>query len=299
MRPTVAVVVAQGAITGGDQPPGTIGGESTSALLRNAREDDNVRSVVLRVDSPGGEVFASEQIRREVDLLRAAGKPVVVSMGNLAASGGYWISMNADRIYASPSTITGSIGIFGLIPTVPRSLEAVGVRVGGVGTTSMAGAFDIRRPLDPQLGRMIQSVIDRGYAEFVGKVAEARGRSEGEIDRVARGRVWSGAQALEFGLVDALGGLDDAVADAADRVGLERGRYDVRYIEKELSPFARLLADMTRSTRLSALVADSGLLARVLPPSLVEQAARELDFLSRPVEGPLPVRVISHCFCEL
>src|SRR5690606_22315423 len=133
-RPQVAVVVAEGSITGGEQPAGSIGGESTAALLREARDDDDVRAEVLRVDSPGGEVFASEQIRREVVALKEAGKPVVVSMGDLAASGGYWISMNADRIYADASAITGSIGIFGMIPTIPRTLEKIGVHTDGVGT---------------------------------------------------------------------------------------------------------------------------------------------------------------------
>ena len=141
------MVVAEGEIAGGEQPPGTVGGESTAALLREARDDDKVKALVLRVDSPGGEVFASEQIRREIVALKKAGKPVVVSMGDLAASGGYWISMNADRIYADPSTITGSIGIFGLIPTFPRALDKIGVHTDGVGTTRFAGAFDITRPL--------------------------------------------------------------------------------------------------------------------------------------------------------
>src|SRR5690606_21746544 len=170
-RPQVAVVVAEGAITAGDQPAGTIGGDSTAALLRQAREEDDIKAVVLRVDSPGGEVFASEQIRREVELLKAAGKPVVVSMGDLAASGGYWISMNADRIYADPSTITGSIGIFGLVPNFPRTLDKIGVHTDGVGTTRFAGAFDVTRPMDPEVGRVIQAVIDKGYADFIGKVA--------------------------------------------------------------------------------------------------------------------------------
>jgi protease IV len=297
-QPTVAVVVAQGAIMGGTQSAGSVGGDSTSALLRKAREDEHVRAVVLRVDSPGGEVFASEQIRREVELLKAAGKPVVVSMGNLAASGGYWISMNADHIVASPSTITGSIGIFGLFPTVPRTLEMIGMRAGGAGTTPLAGAFDPRRTLDPQLGRMIQQVIDRGYAEFIGKVAQARGKAVEEVDHVARGRVWSGAQALEFGLVDALGGLREAIAEATQRAGLDADA-PVRYIEKEMSPFARLVADMTRNTAVQALLVDSGLAGRLLPAPLLRQVRAELDFLGQPVQGPLPVRVIAHCFCEL
>ena len=204
-RPQVAVVVAEGEIAGGDLPAGRVGGVSTSALLRAARDDDDVKAVVLRVDSPGGEVFASEQIRREVDALKAAGKPVVVSMGDLAASGGYWISMNADRIYADESTITGSIGIFGMIPNFARSLDKIGVHTDGVGTTRFAGAFDVTRPMDPAVGRVVQSVIDKGYADFTGKVAQARGRDVDAIDEVARGRVWSGAQAKERGLVDAFG----------------------------------------------------------------------------------------------
>lgn len=194
-RAQVAVVVAAGEISGGDLPPGRIGGESTSALLRDARDDDQVKAVVLRVDSPGGEVFASEQIRREVVALQAAGKPVVVSMGDLAASGGYWISMNADRIYADPSTITGSIGIFGMIPNFSRALDKIGVHTDGVGTTRFAGAFDVTRPMDPAVGQVIQSVINKGYADFTGRVAEARKKPVEAVDEVARGRVWSGAQA--------------------------------------------------------------------------------------------------------
>ncbi|HEX5692988.1 MAG TPA: signal peptide peptidase SppA, partial [Arenimonas sp.] len=206
-RPQVAVVVAQGEISYGEQPPGTVGGESTSALLRQAREDENVKAVLLRVDSPGGGVFPSEQIRREVELIKAAGKPVVVSMANVAASGGYWISMNADRIYADESTITGSIGIFGLWMTAPRVLDKLGVNTDGVGTTQLAGAFDPTRPMDPSVGVIIQSVINKGYADFIGKVADARESTPAQIDVHARGRVWSGAQAKERGLVDELGGL--------------------------------------------------------------------------------------------
>ncbi len=189
------MVVAEGEITGGEQPPGTIGGESTAALLREARDDDDVKAVVLRVDSPGGEVFASEQIRREVAALKAAGKPVVVSMGDLAASGGYWISMNADRIYADPSTITGSIGIFGLIPTIPRTLEKIGVHTDGVGTTPLRRRVR-HHPAAGSGGGRGDPVGDRqGLRDFTGKVAQARDRSVDQIDAVARGRVWSGAQA--------------------------------------------------------------------------------------------------------
>ena len=300
-RPQVAVVVAEGEITGGEQPPGTIGGESTSALLRAARDDDAIHAVVLRVNSPGGEVYASEQIRREVVALQEAGKPVVVSMGDLAASGGYWISMDADRIYANPSTITGSIGIFGLIPTIPRTLDKIGVHTDGVGTTRFAGAFDITRPLDPEVGTVIQSVIEKGYRDFTSRVAHARERSVAEIDAVCRGRVWTGAQAKERGLVDAFGGLDDAVADAATRAKLGKdGDYRVRYLEPQSTPFERFFGNFAQTRAGAALLRESpfaqALVARALP-----QATEDLRFLEaalKPGRGA-PVKALAYCFCGL
>lgn len=300
-RPQVAVVVAAGEITDGEQPAGTIGGKSTSALLREARDDDDVKAVVLRVDSPGGGVYPSEEIRREVAALKAAGKPVVVSMGDLAASGGYWISMNADRIYADPSTITGSIGIFGLIPNVTRTLDKVGVHTDGVGTTRFAGAFDITRPMDPAVGRVVQSVIDKGYADFTGKVAAARKKPVEEIDAIARGRVWSGAQAKERGLVDELGGFEAAVADAAARAKLGKpDKYRVRYIEKMASPFSQFMSGFAGSRIGSAWLKDSdfarALLAKAMPETdaqlrFVEQAANS--------RNGAPVKALVYCFCGL
>ncbi|KAF1699582.1 signal peptide peptidase SppA [Pseudoxanthomonas jiangsuensis] len=299
-RPQVAVVVAEGEITGGDQPAGRIGGESTAALLRQAREEDKVKAVVLRVDSPGGEVFASEQIRREVELLKQAGKPVVVSMGDLAASGGYWISMNADRIWADPSTITGSIGIFGLIPNFTRTLDKIGVHTDGVGTTRFAGAFDVTRPLDPAVGQVIQSVIDKGYADFTGKVAAARGKPVEAIDAVARGRVWSGAQAKERGLVDELGGLREAIADAAARVKLESGKYRVSYVEKAATPFAQFMSGFAGSRIGAALLEDSGLARAALARTMPETEA-QLRFVENAVKdrGGAPVKSLAYCFCGL
>jgi protease-4 len=300
-RPQVAVVVAAGEITDGEQPAGTIGGKSTSALLREARDDEDVKAVVLRVDSPGGGVYPSEEIRREVAALKAAGKPVVVSMGDLAASGGYWISMNADRIYADPSTITGSIGIFGLIPNVTRTLDKIGVHTDGVGTTRFAGAFDITRPMDPAVGRVVQSVIDKGYADFTGKVAAARKKPVEEIDAIARGRVWSGAQAKERGLVDELGGFEAAVADAAARAKLGKpDKYRVRYIEKMTSPFSQFMGGFAGSRIGSAWLKDSdfarALLAKAMPETdaqlrFVEQAAN--------ARGGAPVKTLVYCFCGL
>ncbi|MBO9875273.1 MULTISPECIES: signal peptide peptidase SppA [Xanthomonas] len=300
-RPQVAVVVAAGEISGGEQPAGRIGGESTAALLRQARDDDAVKAVVLRVDSPGGEVFASEQIRREVVALKAAGKPVVVSMGDLAASGGYWISMNADRIYADPSTITGSIGIFGMIPNITRTLDKIGVHTDGVGTTRFAGAFDMTRPMDPAVGQLIQSVINKGYADFTGKVAQARGKSVEAIDQVARGRVWSGAQAKERGLVDAFGGFKDAVADAAARAKLGGpDKYRVRYVEKPAAPFAQFVSGFAGSRLGVWMLSDSA-----LGHALLARSMPELDTQLRFVKDAAdtrpgaPVKALAYCFCGL
>lgn len=299
-RPQVAVVVASGEISGGDLPAGRIGGESTSALLREARDDEDVKAVVLRVDSPGGEVFASEQIRREVVALQSAGKPVVVSMGDLAASGGYWISMNADRIYADPSTITGSIGIFGMVPNVARALDKIGVHTDGVGTTRFAGAFDMTKPMDPAVGQVIQSVINKGYADFTGRVAQARSKPIEAVDEVAQGRVWSGAQAKERGLVDDFGGLKDAVADAAGRAKLGKAdAYRVRYIEKAATPFAQFLGGFAGSRAGSWMLGESGvarlILARTLPE--VDTQLRFVENAAREQGTGTPVKALAYCFC--
>ncbi|GAB3029330.1 signal peptide peptidase SppA [Oleiagrimonas citrea] len=227
-RDHVAVIVAEGEIVGGKQRPGKIGGASTAQQLYRARMDRHVRAVVLRVDSPGGEVYAAERIRRQVALLRADGKPVVVSMGDVAASGGYWISMNADRIFAEPNTITGSIGIFGMVYNVPGLLNKIGVHNDGVGVGPLAGAGDITRPLNPQMAQLMQGVIDKGYRDFVGGVAKARGKTFKQIDAIAQGRVWTGTQALQRGLVDQLGGVRDAIAYAAKKAGLKSSA--VRYM---------------------------------------------------------------------
>jgi protease-4 len=230
----VGVVVASGEIGDGRQPPGSIGGESTSSLLRQAREDDNVAAVVLRVDSPGGSGNASEQIYREVVALRAAGKPVVVSMGDLAASGGYYIATPANRIFASANTLTGSIGVFSTVPTLDRTLGKVGVTVDGVGTTEMSGKLRVDRPMSPELRDYLQLSVDHFYDVFLGHVAEGRGKTRDEVHAIARGRVWTGADALDRGLVDELGSYDAAVKAAAELANLPEG-YGVERIEPELS----------------------------------------------------------------
>ncbi len=295
-RPTVAIVVAEGEIVDGKREPGTVGGESTSALLREAREDEDVKALVLRVDSPGGSVFPSELIRREVELTRAAGKPVVVSMGDLAASGGYWISMNADRIYADPSTITGSIGIYGLMFNVPEAMNKLGLNTDGVGTTWLAGAFDPARPLDPRVGEMIQEVLNAGYRDFTSKVAAAREQDVAAIDAIARGRVWSGAQAKQHGLIDAFGGIEAAVADAAKRAKLGKDHV-TRYVEDQPSFFESMLIEASRSGA-GALLREQGLLT---PLALLREPARsDLDRLQRlmhPAGSGLPISIQAHCEC--
>jgi protease IV len=292
----VAVVVAQGEIVDGEQPQGMVGGVTTSALIRAAREDDEVKALVLRVDSPGGSVFASEQIRREVELTKAAGKPVVVSMANVAASGGYWISMNADRIYADESTITGSIGIYGLMIRAPRTLEKIGVRSDGVTTTPWAGAFDMTRPLDEPTKQVVQSVIEHGYAQFISKVAKARKQTPEAIDTNARGRVWSGAQAKEKGLIDAFGGLQTAIDDAAARAKLGKNDYRVDYIEEPMSPFEQFISNLAGNSETQGLVRwASPALGLIQQTRLGQQIRADLQWLDR--NTGKPVNAIAHCFC--
>ncbi|WP_440876732.1 signal peptide peptidase SppA [Thalassotalea sp. PLHSN55] len=237
----VAVIVAQGTILDGTQKAGTIGGDSTAKLLRKARLNDDVKAVVLRVDSPGGSAHASEIIRQEVELLKAAGKPVVASMGTYAASGGYWISAPANKIYASPTTITGSIGIFGFMITLENSLSKLGIHTDGVGTTEIAG-FGLTRPLTDGMADIFQLSIERGYRDFISLVAESRDMSLAQVDAIAQGRVWSGVKAKELGLVDELGNLDDAIAAAASIAGL--AQFDTLLIEKTLSARDQFLKEL-------------------------------------------------------
>lgn len=232
-RDKVAIVVAKGEILDGEQKAGTIGGDSTARLLRQARMDDTVKAVVMQVDSPGGSSFASEVIRQEVLELQKAGKPVVVSMGTYAASGGYWISAPADKIFASPSTITGSIGVFGMFMTFEDTLDYVGISSDGVGSTEMAG-LSATRKLDPRFGQIIQRSVESSYHQFISMVGQYRDMTPQQVDDIAQGRVWIGSKALELGLVDELGTLDDAVAAAGDMAELEN--YDVVYEQRQLSP---------------------------------------------------------------
>jgi protease-4 len=226
----VAVIVAAGEILPGEQPPGMVGSDTLAWQLREAREDEAVKAVVLRIDSPGGSVFASEVIRREVAALREAGKPVVASMSSLAASGGYYIAMDADRIVASPATLTGSIGIFAMFPTFQRTLGKLGVHSDGVGTTALSNEFRPDRPLGEASREILQQSIEHGYRDFIGRVARSRNKTVEQVDGIAQGRVWAGADAHDLGLVDELGGQARAIELAVELAGLD-GDYTVDYPE--------------------------------------------------------------------
>ena len=270
----VGVVVAAGDILDGHQPPGRIGGESTADLLRQARYDHAVKAVVMRVDSPGGSMFASELILRQVQALREAGKPVVVSMSTYAASGGYYISAAANQIFASPTTLTGSIGVFSVVPTFEHTLEKLGVKVDGLGTTPLAGAMRLDRPLDDASKRILQSSVDHAYEEFLQRVGDGRKKSVPDVDKIAQGRVWAGVDAQRIGLVDHLGGLKDAT-DAAARLADLGSNYDVDYIEPDLSLREELLmqlrSQIVRLGRIAGFFAPPRGLDRALDP-LIERA---------------------------
>ena len=241
-EPKVAVIVAQGVILEGTQPAGRIGGASLSALIHQAWKNEATRAIVLRIDSPGGSAFASDAIRRELELARRAGKPVVVSMGSVAASGGYWIASGADEIWAAPTTITGSIGIFSAFPTFERSLQALGISNDGVGTTRLADAFNPNRPMNSLMADAMNQFMEQGYSTFIARVAEGRNMTTEAVRTVAEGRVWAGQSALEKGLIDSLGGLEAAIESAAKRAGLET--YAVDYLQQPLTRRERLLKEL-------------------------------------------------------
>lgn len=289
----IAVVVAEGDIVRGNQPQGVIGAETLAEKLRSVALDKDVEAVVLRINSPGGEVFASEKVRREVQQLKETGKTVVASMGDVAASGGYWIAMGADEVWASPSSITGSIGVFGLIPTFSRPLEKLGIHTDGVGTTPLAGKLRLDQPLDPDLKRIFQHATEQTYRDFIQLVADARQMTPEDVDQVARGRVWSGAQAKDRGLIDQTGTLREAI-DAAARIAGLGSDYDVRYDERELSTFESLLIEMTGSAIAGLGWADSGGLR--LRSTLLEDLLKDLDILARSAGK---FSVAAHCLCRV
>ncbi len=302
MGDAVGVVMAVGEITDGVAPAGQIGGISTSNLIRAAREDKNIKAVVLRVDSPGGSAFASELIRRELELTRAAGKPVIVSMGNVAASGGYWISMSADEVIAEPNTITGSIGVFAILPTAEKVIDKLGIHTGGVTTTWLAGAGNPLRPLDPRFAQLIQTSVNHIYSDFTTRAAAARKTTPEKIDEVAQGRIWTGAQAKERGLVDRLGTYEDALKAAAARAKLGPD-HRIAYIEREVSKFDKLLelfggsvghaAAEALAPYVKASVASTG-----MPLGAAAETAKDLNWLNDVAAQRKPFAAITHCLCE-
>jgi len=288
----VGVIVASGSIVGGEQPPGVIGSESMARLIRRAREDESVKAVVLRIDSGGGSSLASEFIREELGRLQQAGKPLVVSMSSVAASGGYWIAMSADEIWANSTTLTGSIGVVAMFPTFPGTLEKLGLHVDGVGTTQFSGTFRPDRPLTEPARAVFQLMVNSGYRDFVNNVAEARNMEPDRVDELGRGRVWTGAQAMEAGLVDRLGSLQEAVASAAALAGLEE--YRLQYIEQEIDPAQRLLISLLQDLGLGPALSNRQGWARVNVGGVLGKLLSELDLLARFND---PRGMYYHCFC--
>lgn len=262
---TIAVIFANGAIMDGEETPGNVGGDTTTSQIRDARLDPKVKAIVLRVNSPGGSVNASEVIRAELAAVKAAGKPVVVSMGGMAASGGYWISTPANYIVASPSTLTGSIGIFGVINTVENSLSSIGVHSDGVSTSPLA-EISMTKALSPEVQQMMQLSIEYGYKRFITLVAEARKRTPEQIDKIAQGHVWTGQDAKANGLVDKLGDFDDAVAKAAALAKLKQWHLD--YYQNEPTVLDMIMDSMTGSVR--AMLPEA--IQAMLPAPLVSAA---------------------------
>ncbi|EAA8809346.1 signal peptide peptidase SppA [Salmonella enterica subsp. enterica serovar Agama] len=262
---TIAVIFANGAIMDGEETPGNVGGDTTASQIRDARLDPKVKAIVLRVNSPGGSVNASEVIRAELAAARAAGKPVVVSMGGMAASGGYWISTPANYIVASPSTLTGSIGIFGVINTVENSLSSIGVHSDGVSTSPLAD-ISVTKALSPEVQQMMQLSIEYGYKRFITLVADARKRTPEQIDKIAQGHVWTGEDAKANGLVDSLGDFDDAVAKAAELAKLKQWHLD--YYQDEPTVLDMVMDSMTVSVR--AMLPEA--IQAMLPAPLVSAA---------------------------
>ena len=298
----IAVLVGSGEIVDADGA-GVISGDKMSSLIRKARLDKDIKALVLRVDSPGGSVAASEQIYREINAFKATGRPVVVSMGDLAASGGYYIAAPADEIWASPATITGSIGIFGLFPTAPRAVKNLGIGTDGVGTTPLSGELRIDRPIGPAASQLLQSVIEHGYEDFLARVSGGRKMTRDQVDAIAQGRVWSGRDAKRLGLVDNLGSLDDAVNAAAKRAKLVDGKWSRDYLEPDKN-FAQQLVSSVRAWAARALLQGVDLgLSGVDTEALaaVQAVRREFSPVEREMlrlrAGAVPGRLYAHCFC--
>ncbi len=270
-KSVVALVVASGTILDGDQPEGTVGGDSIANIFSEIQDDDQVKAVVLRVDSPGGSAFASDVIRDAIAAIRKNNIPVVVSMGSYAASGGYWIATESDHVVAMSTTITGSIGVFGVIPTFEDSLQALGIHSDGVGTTNISGMLQLDQPMSPQAEMIIQSGVENVYTRFLKLVANSRNSTPSDIHKIAQGRVWTGEKALQLGLVDELGDLNDAIKSAATLAGISN--YKVDYRRKKLSFIEQAMMEINGN--ISATITAAGLNSW-LPESLQKQVVKVL-----------------------
>lgn len=291
----IAVLVAEGDIEDGASMPGLIGGKTLSSLIRDSRQDHDVKALVLRVKSPGGSAYGSELIRRELELAREQHLPVVVSMGDVAASGGYWISLAADKVLADPASVTGSIGVFALIPNFEKGFGKLGLHAAGQTTTWLGNALDPRKPLDPRALGLLQQLIDSSYADFTDKVAFARHLPQARMDEVAQGRVWSGKQALERGLVDQMGGLNEAIEQAATLAKLGKN-YQVDYVEQAPGRWEQWLERL--SVRVAAVLHRPSLSER-MEATLVGQdpGMQAMEKLITRPSAQAPFVVMDHCFC--
>jgi protease IV len=275
----IGVVTIAGEIIDGEAGPGAAAGDSIAAQIYDALDNADLKALVVRVDSPGGSVMASEKIRRAIAAAKAKKLPVVVSMANLAASGGYWVSTPADYIFAEPATITGSIGIFGVLPSGEQALAKWGVTTDGVKTTPLSGEPDVFGGPSTEFDRVAQSAIEDGYSDFIKLVATARKKTPGQIDAIGQGRVWAGGAARQYGLVDQFGGMDEALAEAAKRAGLKAGDWHPVYIEPQSSFAGQLLAGLLPTKLQSQAPMDIFARAAWQQKALMGQAISELQRL--------------------
>ncbi|WP_431312199.1 signal peptide peptidase SppA [Sphingomonas immobilis] len=254
----IGVITIAGDIIDGKSQNGSAGGDTVAKLVLDGLAKKDLKALVVRVDSPGGSALASEVMRTAISQAKAQKLPIVVSMGGVAASGGYWVSTAGDRIFAQPTTITGSIGIFGIIPTFENTLKKIGVTTDGVKTTPISGQPDIYSGTNAETDAIFQAGIENGYRQFITRVANARHKTPAQVDEIGQGRVWDGGTARQLGLVDQFGGLNDAIAEAAKRAGLKAGDYHAEYLEKKPGAFAKLIEQFTKSNNDDEDAATSG-----------------------------------------
>jgi protease-4 len=247
IRNKIGVIVASGTIMDGSQPEGTIGGDTLAKMFTDLKDDENIAAVVLRIDSGGGSAFASEIIRESIISFRETDVPIIISMSSVAASGGYWISADADKIFAMPATITGSIGVWGMIPTIDESLANLGIYSDGVGTSDISGMYQIDRPMTERSKKLFQSGVESVYEKFIELVSNGRGLDQFSTQTIAQGKIWTGTQAINNGLVDQLGGLSQAIEEAANMAGLDD--YQVKYFRKTLSPLEMIFLELNAEIR--------------------------------------------------